>query len=55
VFFIGNALVDLFLQSRDWPLGSAAAIGLIVVILTAVTVYLRVGSRGGQTREISLL
>jgi len=55
VFFIGNALVDLFLQSRNWPFGSAAAIVLILVILAAVTVYLRVGSRGGQTREISLL
>ena len=26
VFFIGNALVDLFLQSRNWPFGSAVAI-----------------------------
>ena len=55
VFFIGNALVDLFLQSRNWPFGSAAAIVLIVVILVAVTAYLRIGSRGGQTREVSLL
>jgi spermidine/putrescine transport system permease protein len=23
VFFVGNALVDLFLQSRNWPFGSA--------------------------------
>ena len=23
VFFIGNALVDLFLQSRNWPFGAA--------------------------------
>jgi spermidine/putrescine transport system permease protein len=55
VFFIGNALVDLFLQSRNWPFGSAAAIVLILVILAAVTLYLRVGSRGGRTREVSLL
>ena len=55
VFFIGNALVDLFLQSRNWPFGSAAAIVLILVILAAVTVYLRVGSRGGHSREVSLL
>jgi spermidine/putrescine transport system permease protein len=55
VFFIGNALVDLFLQSRNWPFGSAAAIVLILVILVAVTVYLRVGSRAGRTREVSLL
>ena len=55
VFFIGNALVDLFLQSRNWPFGSAAAIVLILVILIAVTIYLRVGSRAGRTREVSLL
>jgi len=55
VFFIGNALVDLFLQSRNWPFGSAAAIVLILVILVAVTIYLRVGSRAGRTREVSLL
>jgi spermidine/putrescine transport system permease protein len=55
VFFIGNALVDLFLQSRNWPFGSAAAIVLILVILVAVTVYLRLGSRGRGTREVSLL
>jgi spermidine/putrescine transport system permease protein len=55
VFFVGNALVDLFLQSRNWPLGSALAIVLILVILTAVTFYLRVGSRAGIQREVSIL
>ena len=55
VFFIGNALVDLFLQSRNWPFGSAVAIVLILVILVAVTIYLRLGSRGRGTREVSLL
>ena len=29
VFFIGNALVDLFLQSRNWPFGSAVAVTLV--------------------------
>jgi spermidine/putrescine transport system permease protein len=55
VFFIGNALVDLFLQSRNWPFGSAAAIVLIVIILVAVTLYLWLGSRGQVTREVSVL
>jgi len=27
VYFIGNALVDLFLQSRNWPFGAAVSIG----------------------------
>jgi spermidine/putrescine transport system permease protein len=55
VFFIGNALVDLFLQSRDWPFGSAAAIVLILVTLVAVTLYLWLGSRGQVRREVSIL
>jgi spermidine/putrescine transport system permease protein len=55
VFFIGNALVDLFLQSRNWPFGSAAAIVLVLVILVAVTLYLRLGRRAGGTREVSIL
>ncbi len=55
VFFIGNALVDLFLQSRNWPFGSAAAIALILVILVAVSLYLWLGSRGQTHREASIL
>jgi spermidine/putrescine transport system permease protein len=55
VFFIGNALVDLFLQSRDWPFGSAASIVLIVVTLIAVSLYLWLGSRGQVRREVSIL
>lgn len=54
VYFVGNALVDLFLQSRDWPLGSAASIGLILITLVIVTVYLR-ASRSSTDREVSLL
>ena len=49
------ALVDLSLQSRNWPFGSAAAIVLILVILFAVTLYLRLGSRAGIQREVSIL
>ena len=33
VFFVGNALVDLFLQSRNWPFGSAIAISLVIIML----------------------
>lgn len=55
VFFIGNALVDLYLQSRNWPFGSAVAIVLIIVILLAVSVYLWLGSRGRVERELSVL
>ncbi|MCP8895109.1 ABC transporter permease [Shinella daejeonensis] len=41
VFFIGNALVDLFLQSRNWPFGAALAATLVLVMLVTVTLYLR--------------
>jgi spermidine/putrescine transport system permease protein len=55
VFFVGNALVDLFLQSRNWPFGSAVAIVLIGVILAAVTAYLWIASRARLQREVSVL
>ena len=55
VFFVGNALVDTFLQSRNWPFGSAMAIGLILFVLVTVALYLRVGARGQGEREITLV
>jgi len=55
LYFVGNALYDAFLQSRNWPFGSAMAIGLIVVVLAAVSVYLRLGSGTGARREVSML
>ncbi|WP_286238516.1 ABC transporter permease [Neptuniibacter halophilus] len=41
VFFVGNALVDLFLQSRNWAFGSAMAVSLVVIMLITVTIYMR--------------
>jgi spermidine/putrescine transport system permease protein len=41
VFFIGNALVDLFLQSRNWPFGAAVSIAMVAVMLATVVVYMR--------------
>ncbi|MFK0206442.1 ABC transporter permease [Agrobacterium sp. NPDC090283] len=35
VYFIGNAIVDLFLQSRNWPLGSAVAVVLMLLMIAA--------------------
>ena len=55
VFFVGNALFDAFLQSRNWPFGSAMAVGLILVVLAAVSVYLWFGERGQVRREVSVL
>jgi spermidine/putrescine transport system permease protein len=55
VFFVGNALVDTFLQSRNWPFGSAMAVGLILFVLVAVAIYLRIGSRGQVRRDARLV
>ena len=56
VFFIGNALVDLFLQSRNWAYGSAVAATLVAIMLVTVTLYMRLAMRGaGQRDDVSLL
>jgi spermidine/putrescine transport system permease protein len=54
IYFVGNALVDLYLQSRNWPLGSAAAIGLIALVVLTATIYLRL-TRVSSQRDVSLL
>ncbi len=51
VFFVGNALVDLFLQSRNWAYGSAVAVTLIFIMLVTVTVYMRLISRLNTQRD----
>lgn len=51
VFFVGNALVDLFLQSRNWAFGSAVAVTLVAIMLLTVTVYMRLVTRGSGQRE----
>ncbi|HET7715914.1 MAG TPA: ABC transporter permease [Bauldia sp.] len=55
VFFIGNALVDLFLQSRNWPFGAAVSIALVAVMLVTVVVYLRFVLGRSGTRRVAIL
>lgn len=55
VFFIGNALVDLFLQSRNWPFGSAVAVTLVVIMLVAVTAGLWAARRWTGQRDVSVI
>lgn len=56
VFFVGNALVDLFLQSRNWPLGAAVAASLVLVMLVTVTAYLALLRRlGGGRDDVSMM
>jgi len=55
VFLIGNQLVLQFLESRDWPQGSARAVLLILIMIVTITFYLWFSGRGRRTREESLL
>lgn len=55
VFFIGNALVDLFLQSRNWPFGAAVSVTLVVIMLITVSLYMRMMMRSKTGRDESLM
>jgi spermidine/putrescine transport system permease protein len=54
-FLVGNALVDAFIQTRNWPFGSAMAVLLIGVMLITITIYIWFVNRGRQGRDVSLL
>src|SRR5829696_6088314 len=54
-FLAGNALVDAFIQTRNWPFGSAMAVLLILVMLITITFYVWFVNRGRKTREVSVL
>ncbi|WP_246591533.1 ABC transporter permease [Aminobacter anthyllidis] len=55
VFFIGNALVDLFLQSRNWPFGSAIAVTLVFVSVVVLIIANRVSTRFSGARQVDLI
>ena len=55
VFFVGNALVDLFLQSRNWPFGSAVAVALVVIMLVAIALYLSLVGRERGRQDVSII
>jgi spermidine/putrescine transport system permease protein len=50
VFFVGNALVDLFLQSRNWPFGSAIAVTMVVTVGVILSVAMKIATRISGTR-----
>lgn len=54
-FLMGNALVDAFIQTRNWPFGSAMAVLLIIVMLLVITLYVWFVNRGRHGREVSVL
>ena len=55
VFFLGNALVDLFLQSRNWPFGAAVAVSVVVIMLGTIAVYMRFVLGKSQLRQEALV
>lgn len=55
VYFIGNALVDLFLQSRNWPFGSAIAVALVVAVVIVLGVTMRITWKVAGTRQVDLV
>jgi spermidine/putrescine transport system permease protein len=55
-YFLGNALADLFLQSRNWPFGSALAAVFVAGMIVLVSGYLALTRRLVRTgREASLV
>lgn len=55
VFLIGNQLVLQFLDSRNWPQGSARAVVLIAMMLVSVVFYVWFVNRGRRSRDVSVL
>jgi spermidine/putrescine transport system permease protein len=55
VFFIGNALVDLFLQSRNWPFGAAVAVALVAIMFVTIYFYMRFVLGKSGTERVALV
>ena len=55
VFFIGNALVDLFLQSRNWPFGSAIAVALVLGSVVVLFLSNKITARFSGARQVDLI
>jgi spermidine/putrescine transport system permease protein len=55
VFFIGNALVDLFLQSRNWPFGAAVAVALVAIMFVTIFFYMRFVLGKSGTQRVALV
>ncbi len=55
VFFIGNALVDLFLQSRNWPFGSAIAVTMVAVVVVVLGISMRIAWKFAGARRVDLV
>ncbi len=54
-YYLGTFMANQVTDSRNWPLGSAAATLLVGVMLVVVAAYLRILSRSAPGRDVSLL
>lgn len=45
---IGNFIELQFLQGRNWPLGAALSIALLIIVMAALIVYVRVSTKGDR-------
>jgi spermidine/putrescine transport system permease protein len=54
IFFVGNALTDLFVQSRNWPFGSAIGVVYTLMMLVVLTAYMRFVTRRSNSVSVSL-
>ena len=48
ILFMGGLITSQFVSTRDWAFGSAAAVSLIVLLLLAITLYMRLGGRQAE-------
>lgn len=57
IYFLGNALADLFFQSRNWPFGAALATAFILIVMALIGVYRWFTGRvvAATGREVQLL
>ena len=55
VYFIGNALVDLFLQSRNWPFGAAVSIALVIIMFVTIYFYMRFVLSKTDQRRVAMI
>lgn len=55
VYFIGNALVDLFLQSRNWPFGAAVSIALVIIMFVTMFFYMRFVLGKTDNRRVAMV
>ncbi len=45
---VGNLIELQFGQGRNWPLGSALSIALMMLVMVALLVYVRQAAKSGQ-------